>query len=154
MCSLALLMGSVCYSHGTIGKANGNRGGGKGNFTWLFFFFLRNGFRCSCLLPSGGASEDVHALSGICAAEPNPLRSPDPLRLDLTVSISQRQPQPHWGLLLGFWRKKHFFVVVVRWAIVTRDILWAASAMGKVKTLRAKHFLLFDTGSPKAQPGL
>lgn len=60
-----------------------------------FFFFLRNGFRCSCLLPSGGASEDVHALSGICAAEPNPLRSPDPLRLDLTVSISQRQPQPH-----------------------------------------------------------
>lgn len=39
MCSLALLMGSVCYSHGTIGKANGNRGGGKGNFTWLFFFF-------------------------------------------------------------------------------------------------------------------
>jgi hypothetical protein len=59
-------------------------------------------------------------------------------------------------LLLGFWRKKHFVfvVVVVHWATVTRDILWAASAMGKVKTLRAKHFLLFDTGSPIAQPGL
>lgn len=35
--------------------------------TSLGFFFLRNGFRCSCLLPSGGASEDPCLKWNLCS---------------------------------------------------------------------------------------
>lgn len=56
--------------------------------------------------------------------------------------------------LAGTLEEETFFVIVVHWAAVTRDTLWAAITMGKVKTLNAKHFLLFQTGSLIAQPGL